>query len=320
MMFLTSLPSFHENLEEQNAESSHQFVFSNQVTARNSDSQRHASLSCILYHCFPHFLEFAFFVSAQTVINNVCLRFYSCFPQSVIVLGALIFVIAFLGCCGAIIESHCILLTFGIIVTVILALELTIAGLAFAFKSDLNSVTNRELKDAIQKFNWTDPNSRYSVFWNQMQGSLKCCGYNSSSDWPETNPNPNDRNVIPDSCCPRAHVNETSATVSNNNLWTVDYGKESGNCRVSNFYASNFDSGSSGFNRGFGSSFEATTSSSQQQSGPFRTGCAEVLVDTLLKLVAPLGLACLAIALFQVLGIIFAFSLSKAVRRDYQVV
>lgn len=230
------------------------------------------------------------------------------FQQSVILLGIAIFLIAFLGCCGAIIESHCILLTFGIIVTVILALELTVSGLAFAFKSDLRNISNRELKEAVTKYNWTDPNARLTMFMNHIQGSLKCCGFNTSSDYPELNPNPTDRYIIPDSCCPRPHVNQS--TLSNNNLWTTNIIKDSGSCRVSSFYASGFDSGSN-FN---------SNSPNAQQTGPYRSGCADVLVETLLKLIAPLGLACLALALFQVLGIIFAFSLSKAVRRDYQVV
>lgn len=55
----------------------------------------------------------------------------------VIVVGFFIFLIAFLGCCGAIIESYCVLLSFGIIVTIILTLELAIAGLAFAFKNEV---------------------------------------------------------------------------------------------------------------------------------------------------------------------------------------
>lgn len=226
------------------------------------------------------------------------------FPQSLCVLGSLIAVIAFLGCCGAIVESHCILLIFGIIVTVILALELTIAGLAFAFKADLNTITTRELKEAVSKYNWTDSSATYTVVWNQLQGSLKCCGYNSSSDWKELNPYPLDSNVLPDSCCPRPHVNDSS--ISHNNVWTIKQSKDSGNCREQSFYAD--------FNRGF------STPSSQQQTGPFKAGCAQHIIDTLFKLIAPLGLTCLAIALFQILGIVFAFSLAKAARQDYQVV
>jgi len=83
-----------------------------------------------------------------------------------IVLGLLIFLIAFLGCCGALFESHCILMTFGFIVCVILALELTVAGLAFAFKSDLRNIASRELKIAVEQYNWTEPTAKYSVIVN----------------------------------------------------------------------------------------------------------------------------------------------------------
>lgn len=187
--------------------------------------------------------------------------------------------------------------------TVILALELSIAGLAYAFKSDLDTYTNRELKDSLVKFNWTDPNNKYSMIWNQIQGNFRCCGINSTNDWADLNPPPQDRSVVPDSCCPRPHVNESS--LSHNNIWTMKAAPETGRCRSSSFFAEN------NFNR---------QQTSPTDTTPFKTGCAQHMIDTLFNLIAPLGLACLALGLFQILGIVFAFSLSKAVRQDYQVV
>lgn len=61
----------------------------------------------------------------------------------VIIVGFFIFLIAFLGCCGAILESYCVLLSFGIIVAIILTIELALAGLAFAFKSDVSFACHR---------------------------------------------------------------------------------------------------------------------------------------------------------------------------------
>ena len=218
---------------------------------------------------------------------------------SVIVLGFAIFVVAFLGCSGALFESHCILLAFGIIVTVILALELTIAGLAFAFKSDLRNVANRELKTAVTKYNWTESSDRYTQMIDQMQATLKCCGFNSTRDYPDLNPNPVNPNYLPDSCCPDSSHNHTLGETID--IYASPAQRSTGRCRAI-------------------PSVREVLSNEPDPHAPYSTDCVNVFVDSLLTLIGPLGLACLALALFQLMGIIFAFSLSKAVRREYQVV
>jgi hypothetical protein len=239
-------------------------------------------------------------------------------------------------------------------VTVILTLEFTIAGIAFAFKADLRNGSANQLREAITKYNWTDPSSPFSRFIDQTQSTLRCCGVNSTADW-QMNPNPADPTLLPDSCCPRSsnHTNgpslrETLLQPSSASEWPGV--KQSGKCHApgagmggslmnslppgssgsNNF---DFDSGNSnaaGFagrnsnSNEFGSSPVSSSSSSSSEAGkelaPFSASCADVLVDSLIELVGPIGLTCVAIAIFQLLGITFAFCLSKAVRREYQVV
>lgn len=274
-------------------------------------------------------------------------------------LGLLIFLIAFLGCCGALIESHCILLTFGIIVTVILTLELALAGLAFAFKSDLRTGASRELRDIITHYNWTgDGTDRYSLIIDQMQMTMHCCGVNSTADWSDLNPFPGDSGRLPDSCCPRPSNRSNGPTLretlpatlfspassSDSDSNSVLRQRNSGSCRApsgpdglmnqpptsgsmsapsSNIVsqAPPFSVDSGFLVGGDSSSGSGSTAASQKVAAvPFTGNCADIFVDGILGLVGPLGLLCLAVALFQLLGIVFAFSLSKAVRREYQVV
>ena len=238
-------------------------------------------------------------------------------------------------------ESHCILLTFGIIVTVILALELTIAGLAFAFKADLRNAASKELRDAVTKYNWTDPESRYSKLIDHMQSTMRCCGFNSTADWVDLNPSPRDRSLLPDSCCPRSS-NHTNGPSLRETL--LDSGPasgsnaqhQSGKCHapgagvVNRFTTSSlnqppaatsfdFDSGFAGRNNP-DSSASSSSQSEEKELAPFSANCVDVFVDALIGLIGPIGLVCLAVAIFQLLGITFAFCLSKAVRREYQVV
>lgn len=272
--------------------------------------------------------------------------------QGVIILGFLIFLIAFLGCCGALIESHCILLTFGIIVTVIVTLELTIAGLAFAFKADLRNTASQKLRDAVTNYNWSDPSTPSSRMIDRLQSTLRCCGFNSTSDWTDLHPNPLDRTLLPDSCCPRM-TNHTDGPSLRETLLeptsAIEWPgvRQSGKCHAPGLLrmtsattqpgasGNNFDfdagnSAAAGFagrnSNEFGgsssSSSSASTSSGEagKELAPFSVNCVDVFVDALIGQVGPIGLVCLAVAIFQLLGITFAFCLSKAVRREYQVV
>jgi len=54
-----------------------------------------------------------------------------------VVIGVIIFFIAFLGCCGAIKENYCMLCSFGGVILVILIVELIGAGLVLAYRKEL---------------------------------------------------------------------------------------------------------------------------------------------------------------------------------------
>lgn len=51
--------------------------------------------------------------------------------------GMVLFAIAFLGCWGSFRENHCMLISYGIILFIILLIEFVVIGLIFAFKSQV---------------------------------------------------------------------------------------------------------------------------------------------------------------------------------------
>uniref|UniRef100_A0A8C7WWP2 CD63 molecule n=1 Tax=Oryzias sinensis TaxID=183150 RepID=A0A8C7WWP2_9TELE len=93
-------------------------------------------------------------------------------PIVIIAVGALIFFIAFFGCCGALKEHYCMVTTFAVLLTLIIIIEIAAAIAGFVFRNKVN------------------------VAWIHLQ--LKCCGVNSSSDWSYLD---SDGNSVPDSCC-----------------------------------------------------------------------------------------------------------------------
>ncbi|CAB1329960.1 unnamed protein product [Coregonus sp. 'balchen'] len=106
---------------------------------------------------------------STVVINNVSA---SSAPIVLIVVGVIIFFIAFFGCCGAWKESYCMV-------------------------SMLTVIVHESLNDMVTKYsNGTD---EFKKALDKLQIDLKCCGVSNATDWRGNFGSEN--NSVPDSCC-----------------------------------------------------------------------------------------------------------------------
>ncbi|OXU31611.1 CD63 antigen isoform X1 [Nasonia vitripennis] len=115
-----------------------------------------------------------------------------------IIVGAVIFIIAFFGCCGAIRESHCMIITFAVLLLTLLVIQVAVAAYAFVqFKGDDSKGKIEDLiHDMVNKY---FDDKKYQDAVNAMQTFAQCCGYNSYRDY--TNNDKNINGSIPYSCC-----------------------------------------------------------------------------------------------------------------------
>ncbi|XP_024868470.1 23 kDa integral membrane protein-like [Temnothorax curvispinosus] len=111
-----------------------------------------------------------------------------------IVIGCIIFVIAFLGCCGAIRESHCMIVTFACLLLVILIVQVAIAIFAFvvAKNSGDYSWKDRYANDVFSKYG----KGEETEIVDTIQSWLQCCGVEGPQDFPKIH-----HSAIPGSCC-----------------------------------------------------------------------------------------------------------------------
>lgn len=99
-----------------------------------------------------------------------------------IIVGILVFVIAFLGCFGALKESTCMVLIFAVSLSVVLILELAAAITAYALQDDIKSVLVENINATMHKYP-TDTEAKEAIDF--LQSRLYCCGYNGYHDWEE---------------------------------------------------------------------------------------------------------------------------------------
>ncbi|XP_037103973.1 tetraspanin-18-like [Syngnathus acus] len=118
----------------------------------------------------------------------------------ILTIGAMLFLLGFLGCCGAIRENKCLLLFFFMFILIIFLAELAAAILAFFFREHLTrEYFTRELKHHYQGYNTTDV---FTSTWNAIMTTFDCCGVSGPEDFEVSlfrfvNPN----KMTPDACC-----------------------------------------------------------------------------------------------------------------------
>ena len=111
-----------------------------------------------------------------------------------IVVGALIFLIAFFGCMGAVKENYCMTMTFAFILGIIFIMMIAGGIAAYVLRNEAEDEVKRILTDAEQNY---DSASGVRKAWDKLQTEFSCCGVVSASEWTAYNLT----TVYPTSCC-----------------------------------------------------------------------------------------------------------------------
>lgn len=164
-------------------------------------------MTCVKYLLFCFNLLFAISgitLSTVGIIIHTVYYHYSQFvdrsiesaPVVLIIVGVIVFVIAFFGCCGAVKENHCMIMTFAVFLLIIFTLELAAGISGYVRRAEIDEMLQTRLNVTMQEYP-TSVATKQS--WNIMQHELKCCGRSSGpSDWHSVFPN----GTLPHTCCP----------------------------------------------------------------------------------------------------------------------
>ncbi|KAB0397317.1 hypothetical protein E2I00_005372, partial [Balaenoptera physalus] len=139
----------------------------------------------------------------------------SLLPVVIIAVGAFLFLVAFVGCCGACKEnyyskrdSRSLHLQFAIFLSLIMLVEVAAAIAGYVFRDKVISEFNKDFRQQMQNY---PQNNHTALILDRMQEDFKCCGAANYTDWEKILMV---TKRVPDSCC----VNVTQGCGINFNM------------------------------------------------------------------------------------------------------
>lgn len=219
------------------------------------------------------FFNLLFFLSGLIliIIGAVAIKFadhfgelsdqFSKAPLPIIVVGAIVLVVGFLGCCGAVKENYCMVCTFAVLLSLIFIIEIVAGVLGVVWKNKVKGITEEQVQKEVKNYN----ENGKSLVLDMVQQELECCGRVGAADYDTHN---------------------SSSSVF------CGAGKGVASCHV-------------------GSKCNGTL---------YNEGCQSKLVKAVKANMLLIGGAGLGIAFIQLLGIVFACLLMKAIKGEYEAV
>lgn len=96
--------------------------------------------------------------------------------------GISVSILAFLGCCGALTTSRCLLAIFIILLILLTIGEVILAVLLHYQHLDITPLVELGVSQTVQdKYHPT--NTAITLYWDNLQQGLECCGSQGPSDW-----------------------------------------------------------------------------------------------------------------------------------------
>lgn len=93
-------------------------------------------------------------------------------PVFLIIIGVIVAIVGFLGCCGAYKENYCMVTTFAVLLAIIFILEIAAGAVAYAYRNELETKAKEGIENGIAKYS----EEIYKKAIDKLQNKFDCCG------------------------------------------------------------------------------------------------------------------------------------------------
>jgi len=119
----------------------------------------------------------------------------------IIIIGVIVALISFFGCCGACTKNPCMMHTFGSFMLLIILIEIGLGVTVYFYQDQTEAAILNSMKEGMK--NYQPENMEYQGVvkaWDNLQQGYKCCGIKEYMDWKNATQFSKGKDV-PDSCC-----------------------------------------------------------------------------------------------------------------------
>ncbi|XP_015906194.1 CD151 antigen-like [Parasteatoda tepidariorum] len=129
---------------------------------------------------------------------------------ALILIGGLVFIVGFFGCCGAMQENKCMLVVYFLFLFIILAAELAVGVLAILFQDKEMNEMEGKLKEKLKQKYGSEIQFTQAVDFAQTK--FNCCGVRDGGDYSDSiwKQRSEGRNVSP-TCCTLKNAKQADA-------------------------------------------------------------------------------------------------------------
>lgn len=199
-------------------------------------------------------------------------------------LGGFVFLVSMVGYCGASKESRFLLVLYSLFLTVIIGSQIFLIGITCAYRYEVERSTKSLLRSSLENhFSVSEKPNAVSLAWNFVMAEFQCCGVDNYTDFQRSRTFLNSRSshqILPPACC-----------ILNQEQYPPYFEPEDTNC------------------------LSAPTS----YNSYFLKGCYDKLFTRILAHLNPVLITIICLVTLELLAIIFALCLSKAVDRDLRI-
>lgn len=144
----------------------------------------------------------------ESADSSLSVNIYTTAAIVLIVVSALVILVTFLGCCGAIKENRCML---GIYFTLLLTMFIVlIIGAVIGYSQSLDEL-KKPLLSSTKKYDEKSVDTKIQTLtkaWNRVQTDFKCCGVDKFTDWDGNTFLDSEGVEVPASCCTREGISD----------------------------------------------------------------------------------------------------------------
>lgn len=143
----------------------------------------------------------------------------------IIVVGAIVFLVSFFGCAGAINNNYCMVVTYGLLLIILLLAEIAGVITGFVLKDKLRDTIEGEMFTSQVQYKMHEPGKNdtepATLAWDKTQQEFECCGTTGPSSWNASTYYWDTRSV-PVSCCKKqedVHCGDGKLLIPDTNIF-----------------------------------------------------------------------------------------------------